>query len=96
MDLKLIDQSYAFGNAIPCNIRYNEGSSLAAASGFPLMPGITNVIELFNSYAFIILLWQMKSVLGTPVLLMALKPPSTSVKLRKPRACKMEAAIMLR
>jgi hypothetical protein len=42
------------------------------------------------------LLWQTKSVFGTSVFAIALKPPSISVKFLKPRASKIEAAIILR
>jgi hypothetical protein len=51
--------------------------------------------ELIINY-FKTLLWQTKLVLGALVLAMALKPPAISEKFLKPRACKMEAAIILR
>ena len=55
-----------------------------------------NKSTVFNTYKGIVLLWHTKSDLGISVKAIALKPPSISVKFLYPRACKIDAAIILR
>ena len=55
----------------------------------------TRINHIGIAYAVVNLDWQTKSVLGALVCAMAANPPSTSLKLCKPLAFKIEAAIIL-